>query len=828
MQRVHEDVSIAEFGDTTFPTDGDILPKGDKSMRCPSLLVLATVVFALGCGDRQPLTGPNARPGGPRLDISDGAHDNGNDDFFFLPPMVKEPTGKPGYKDEAFHPGVRPHVTICQLETATQCAAGDPFKHFAPDQVSLQTENYQVNWDTKEKPLIDGKVYRIQVFVGDVRLGYADVQHADNRSELKNVETDEFVPLIDGRTLPIKFRIEVGALCEFDAVCSSTFVDADVGGTFYAADGGAAINFEPGDLPADVVLTIERVPVPPGAPCVAGAAVGSVVFQQWEGCFRMTTAPDIDALGGFTGQVEVAVCIEPGVPEAVRENLLLHKFDEGEPVQRPEPITPPFPFDCDGFEGTPPPNPGPIGLARDAVRMFAAGLARVFGPRTAYALDGGLGCILAIGDGLSTFFWGLPVTASASAGDGQEVLIGTTVPIAPSVEVMTVHPDDEEVGNEPVSDVPVTFTVVGGGGTLLNAAGAPVSSVAVLTNVDGIATLPTGWTWNVGAVAGLNTLVASGPFDNGSVTFTVTAVLPPNLSVVMQVPPEAPPLRPSIIAAGEQVTLHPWLIQNLGGPVLPRTGSFSYGFYLSDDAIITTTDTRLGGASITNTAFNDGAPLSFAAPILTIPLSTAPGVKYVGILVDEGSTVADVDRSNNVVGGIPLTIEALSGGASDPTGDGGPTPSSSNDLVSADATASSGTLTLHFRYAPATRDPAFKLLIGLDTDENPETGHRGIDSGCSRDNGVIGAEYVVRAEASGVSVSRYLGPCNTFAGVGAGGLSLDTDGNGFVVTVPLALLGGDAGRLTFKATSGSGTSGIYDVITNEGAAPVRVGSVIIE
>lgn len=43
-------------------------------------------------------------------------------------------------------------------------------------------------------------------------LGHADVDLVDKGSQLKNVETGQFIALLDGRTLPIKFRIEEGAL----------------------------------------------------------------------------------------------------------------------------------------------------------------------------------------------------------------------------------------------------------------------------------------------------------------------------------------------------------------------------------------------------------------------------------------------------------------------------------------------------------------------------------------------------------------------------------------------------------------------------------------
>jgi hypothetical protein len=488
-------------------------------------------VFAIGCGD-QPTTAPNA-PSTPRFDISDGAHDNGNDGFFFLPPMVKEPVTNSKYKDEAFHGGMRPHIVICALESATHCVEGQPFKGFASEQISVGNEQYHVNWDTKEKPLVDGTTYRIQVFVGDVRLGYADVQHADNRAELKNLDTQEFVPLVDGRTLPIKFRIESGALCVFNAVCTSSFVDKDVGGTFYAADEGAAIDFDPGVLPVDVVVTVERIPVPPGAPCVAAAAAASVVFAQWEGCYRITTTPDIAPFGGFQGPTEgnparaiVAVCIEPDVPENLRDNLLLHKFDQGgDPeVTVPEQVVPPFEFPCDDFEGTSLPSGAFGAFTRDAFGVLASALSRLVGPRPLYAVDGGLGCILAFGGALSTFFWGLPVEAEEFGGNGQEVTVGTAAQ-AVSVRALAQHSDGDhsEENPEPVSGVPVTFEILGSLGELRGSGGAVVASIVVTTDVNGIATLPAG-AWVMSGTLGTHQLRASGPFVTGAVDFTATAI----------------------------------------------------------------------------------------------------------------------------------------------------------------------------------------------------------------------------------------------------------------------------------------------------------------
>jgi len=71
---------------------------------------------------------------------------------------------------------------------------------------------YPVNWDTKASALNLDKYYRIQVFVGTRLLGFADVDSVAMGSGLKNTETNKYITLVDGRTLPIKVRIEKGTV----------------------------------------------------------------------------------------------------------------------------------------------------------------------------------------------------------------------------------------------------------------------------------------------------------------------------------------------------------------------------------------------------------------------------------------------------------------------------------------------------------------------------------------------------------------------------------------------------------------------------------------
>jgi alpha-tubulin suppressor-like RCC1 family protein len=85
-----------------------------------------------------------------------------------------------------------------------------------------EDEHYMVNWHTDDIlenfGLEEGETYRIRVLVGLQVLGYADVEVVSSGGALKNVDTEELIPLKDGRTLPIKFRIEEGALVSGELV----------------------------------------------------------------------------------------------------------------------------------------------------------------------------------------------------------------------------------------------------------------------------------------------------------------------------------------------------------------------------------------------------------------------------------------------------------------------------------------------------------------------------------------------------------------------------------------------------------------------------------
>ncbi len=174
--------------------------------RLRNLARAAVVVFAAGCtGDVHTPTAPAAGPG---QTISDAAHGGQVPGFYFLQPLVSNPNAT-GTPDAA----VEPRVEICVL-AGTACGAGVAEFTLASgtdgERVTFDAGKYQVNWHTDRFGLDPAKHYRISVFVGAFRLGFADVDVVGSGKELKRVDTQEYIALQDGRTLPIKFRIETG------------------------------------------------------------------------------------------------------------------------------------------------------------------------------------------------------------------------------------------------------------------------------------------------------------------------------------------------------------------------------------------------------------------------------------------------------------------------------------------------------------------------------------------------------------------------------------------------------------------------------------------
>lgn len=165
-------------------------------------VAVAVVALLFGCsGDKKlPLIAPDGGIAAVAL-VSDGVN-GGNSGFFFLPPMVPHPE-----YSGTFDADQSPEVTITGADLSILFTM-QPVEDAEYIRVDEQDECYIVNWHLNNYELQDGAVYRITVSVDGSSLGFADVQVFASGKELRNSATLDTIAIKDGRTLPVKFRIE--------------------------------------------------------------------------------------------------------------------------------------------------------------------------------------------------------------------------------------------------------------------------------------------------------------------------------------------------------------------------------------------------------------------------------------------------------------------------------------------------------------------------------------------------------------------------------------------------------------------------------------------
>ena len=225
--------------------------------------LIGASVLAVACGDPTPLAPLRTRP---NPQISDGAH-AGNSHFFFLAPLV---AGTPAFSDES-DGAVSATVDICdvgaELPTSASACIGGTVADFSTTGGTVRYdplgEHYIVNWHTNDtsSPLLTGHYYRISVRVLGTILGFVDVAPLATQSEMKNARTGGIIPLVNGRTLPIKFRIEKGAVYVIEPPAPGS-PPAHV----TSADGRVTLDVPYGAIGEPVAITITATSSPPGTP----------------------------------------------------------------------------------------------------------------------------------------------------------------------------------------------------------------------------------------------------------------------------------------------------------------------------------------------------------------------------------------------------------------------------------------------------------------------------------------------------------------------------------------------------------------------------------
>ena len=395
-------------------------------MKRHQLITIAAVVL-VACVD-------GGRSSGPNFAISDATHGDAagrNDFFFWLPPLVPapSPTGD-------FNRFASPIVTVCELvPSGAACAqsGGHPIlvaqfsmtSGTGGEIIQISGQQYHVNWQTDISNLNPDKVYRIGVAVEGRDYGFADVEVGLNAKELKNVNRNEFVPLVDGRTLPIQFRIEAGASCAGrEASCAEAIVDPKVQETVILEnDDNVRLAF--GDFPVGwtngpQVVRIERIPDGDFGP---GEGPLGTDFPQYPLFFHyFTSAPE-----PFNLPVRIGLCNVQDDPEGDdyhpqhRPSTVLAMGGEGDFRTLPRaPVADVLGTTCFGAE-----REGsdigalPHGLGDVAARvgLFAASL---LAPRRLEAsmlvVDGGMG-------GSTEFFTPAGTVDTATAGLGAPALL---------------------------------------------------------------------------------------------------------------------------------------------------------------------------------------------------------------------------------------------------------------------------------------------------------------------------------------------------------------------------------------------------------------------
>jgi len=686
--------------------------------RRSSLFALSVLALALACENSQQPTGLKSVPTDPSKIILDGAH-GGNRDFFFLPPLVPLPTVAQGFDEGEFNNALRPSLTveICRLKPdkldsehlptpATPCYENGPFFRFAPGSVSLVNDPvtetgwwtglnldlpsdgfYYVQWDTRQAHLNAEKFYRVTVSLAGstVPLGIVDIDPMKKESEFQQSRVGDVVQVTSGVLLPIPFRVENGALCGGAPQCTSSTVTNDNPNgdeQVVTIDGGggaiAGASFPDGWLPAggpqSVVVTIAEVPSAENGngsrtrttPCHVG-----LPFQQFNDCFNYTTTPtlaDITPGVQFAKDVTVAVCfVLEGTDDQRRESSQLYASGPDEPPHAlpevdDEGILGAGARDCSTSE------PEPIGLessnpvtrlASMGWRTFKGGLSELFGVKTAYAVDGGLGGIV---KGFSNI--GPALTAEIEAyphPDPEppitELTLDESGTAFAQVRIVGSHshaPGESQGAKDGINEVPVTFIVVPGSGTISDGE-VDVSQDTVMTNYldgegpSGIASV----VWTPPTLPGVYTLKATGP-TRDTVTFTVT---------VSDAPPPAPdfvvsgapvPIPFQITTDGGIVTLTGITVNNLGASFI-LAGGVRFGVYLSTDATITSADQLIGSANIPPSALEPGGTFNVPFPVGNIPAGVAVGNYFLGYLIDDNNAVAESNEGNNFVSA-PLVV----------------------------------------------------------------------------------------------------------------------------------------------------------------------------
>lgn len=488
-----------------------------------ALLAAAALIAGASCGgDRGITEAPrHMAPPGSNATLWDGSQVGGNPNVFFLPPLVPNPNGvAPTYGVNPFQSGLPVQFEIACLTPPAGGSCGSRGLARTSANMDQSNQQYQLNWDTKAPGFDPGYVFRINVWIGGsngsgvwtggTNVAFADVVLISNANP-KNKNTSDDIPLPDGRTMPIKVHVQTGWACRNQATCVTQVVGntppAGQDFTKVVTNDGEDLAafpanwFDPAAVGSNnVLVTIEDVtPNFPSCSMLGGKTPLTTMLSR-NHCVRVTTDPEVQHV---TNNVLIATCIDN--PGDARQLILKYDTNEQPIFLRNVDVFTPTKFAC--------PDQGQqIGMSRSRnpfVRYASNTLTRVggalktlFGPKTAYAIDQGVGGSLDVGGGFSVFNVGFDAAMEEVSALNQSAPAGSTLEAPMVVRVFSLHTSEAD-SRSPVVGQHLTCTVTAGGGSFL-VGDANVTSAAATDNNDGTYSCPN---LTLGNVAGTNTVV---------------------------------------------------------------------------------------------------------------------------------------------------------------------------------------------------------------------------------------------------------------------------------------------------------------------------------
>ena len=427
--------------------------------------------------------------------------------FAFMTPLGS------GEKDGVFNPHLAPVVEICRLAGSGQPTATTPcaatvawFSQTSgsgPERVTVDArrEMYGIVVNLSRYTLPAG-VYRIFVGTGRVGagtpFGFTDVAIAPSSREARALAGPGVATATATSDLPIKFRIEQGALCGISNDCYEGAV-GPAGGTFVTNTEFAGVQFPAGALRDTRTLVVTRVYEGDVAYCLP------TTEPQYEGCYHYRLEPALLPGEMFDLEVTVGICLDPAaVP--FEDQMVLQKWDEVdasslESLPRREVEF----LECEGFSLAAIDAGGTFSTLASAGGRAIGAIAQMFLPQplaaaTKSPYGGGLNDFSRIG-------WVRPLSLTVVDGAGQTACASATLSVDPTVVVTST------ITGEAVSGATVKWALAAPGGSL-----SPAESIS-----DALGLASTSWT--LGGGAGSQAMLAVG---RGSTEFPNYGLVAPN------------------------------------------------------------------------------------------------------------------------------------------------------------------------------------------------------------------------------------------------------------------------------------------------------------